>query len=203
MRLWNQLAQDRRLIFILSGLCGLFFLIIVGLVVDLYHIPTRFSFHIPPDLSNGATLKAGEIPNAYVGQFAFTVWQVINNWSNNGAVDAPKNLALYEPYLTPPFLYALKTHYQHLLTRGTLQNRVQVMQPISGENPTVTKFEDGSWQVILKLRDSEYVNGILIKDKDIEYPLKVVRFNGNTQLNPFGLALAGFTATPFVLKVLK
>ena len=60
-----------------------------------------------------------------------------------------------------------------------------------------------TWQVILKVRLSEYNNGVLIKDKEIEYPFKVIRYNGNAQVNPYGLVLDGFTSTPVLLKTYK
>jgi len=203
MKLWNKVAQDTRLIAILIGTNIAQFIIIIGLIVCIAFIPTRFTFHIPPNLSNGATLHANTIPKAYVGQFAFYIWQVINNWQTNGAVEAPHNLQQYGTYLTPRFKYSLAQNNKHLAALGELQDRVRVIRPIPNENPQTTKINANTWQVILKVRDSEYVNGVLIKDKDIEYPFKVVRYNGNAQLNPFGLALAGFTSKPTVLKTLK
>ena len=203
MKLWNKLAQDTRVIAILIGTNVAQLLIILGLVICLVTIPTRFTFHIPPDLSNGATLKANKIPNAYVGEFAFYMWQAINNWPNDGAQDATKNLNYYGAYLTPTFKYYLQQRYQDLHKKGELQGRVRVVRLIPGDQPEVTKLNQTTWQVILKVRESAYVNGILVKDKDIEFPFKVVRFNQNAQLNPFGLALDGFTSNPSMLKLTK
>lgn len=203
MKLWNKLAQDARVIAILIGTNVAQFIIILSLIVCVLTIPTRFTFHIPPDLNNGATLQANKIPNAYVGQFAFNIWQVINNWSKNGALDANRNLALYGAYLTPEFKYQLEQHYKKLKAQGELQGRVRVIRPIYNEKPQVKKLNANTWQVILKARDSEYVNGVLIKDKEIEYPFKIIRFDGNEQLNPFGLAIAGFNSNPFVIKTFK
>lgn len=203
MKLWNKIAQDTRVIAILIGTNIAQLVIIIGLLACLITIPTRFTFHIPPDLSNGATLQANKIPNAYVGQFAFNIWQVINNWSKNGAKDSDRNLALYGAYLTPQFKYQLSQRYKNLKNLGQLQGRVRVIRPIYDEKPKVTKLSSDSWQVILKARDSEYVNGVLIKDKEIEYPFKVIRYNGNEQLNPFGLAIDGFSSQPFIIKTFK
>jgi len=55
MKLWNKLAQDARIIVILVGTNIAQFIIILGLLLCIAIIPTRFTFHIPPDLSNGAT----------------------------------------------------------------------------------------------------------------------------------------------------
>ncbi len=203
MRLWNKLAQDARVIAILMGVNAIQFIVILGLIFCLWTMPTRFTFHIPPDLSNGATLKANQIPNAYVGEFTFYIWQALNNWSHNGAQDADKNLKFYGSYLTPSFQYYLQQRYKTLQTAGELQGRVRIIRPISGDLPIVKKLSQHVWQVLMKVRESEYVNGILVKDKDIEYPFKVVRFNGNAQHNPFGLALDGFLSNPILLKLMK
>ena len=203
MKLWNKLAQDTRVIALLMGANLMQFIIILGLLICMLTIPTRFTFHVPPDLSNGATIQANKIPNAYVGQFAFNIWQVINNWSNNGATDANRNLALYSAYLTPQFKYQLQQRNKHLHQLGELQGRIRVLRPIYNEQPQVTKLRSNTWRVLLKVRDSEYVNGVLIKDKEIAYPFKIVRYNGNEQLNPFGLAIARFAADPSVIKTIK
>lgn len=203
MKLWNKLAQDTRVIAILVGANILQFFVILGLIFCLATIPTRFTFHIPPDLSNGATLKANKVPNAYVGEFAFYMWQAINNWPTNGAQDSSKNLNYYGAYLTPSFKYYLQQHYKKLHQSGQLQGRVRVIRPIPGDQPKVTRLTQNSWQVLLKVRESAYVNGILVKDKNIEFPFKVVRFNEDAQLNPFGLALDGFTSSPILLKLMK
>lgn len=203
MKLWNKLAQDVR-IFIVSLVANVAqFIIIIGLIFCIATIPTRFTFHIPPDVSNGATLQANKIPKAYVGQFTFYIWQVINNWQKDGAQDAKANLQQYGAYLSPSFKYYLTQNDARLNSLGELQGRVRVIRPISGDNPQVTQINADTWQVALTVRDSEYVNGILVKDKEIEYPFKVIRYNGNAQINPFGLVLDGFTSEPQVLKTMK
>ena len=203
MKLWNKLAQDARVIAILMGVNVIQFIVILGLIICLADIPTRFTFHIPPDLSNGATLKAHHIPNSYVGEFTFYIWQALNNWSNNGAQDADKNLSFYGGYLTPSFTYYLQNRYKQMHTSGELQGRVRIIRPIAGDQPEVTQLSQSAWRVLIKVRESEYVNGILVKDKDIEFPFKVIRFNSNAQRNPFGLALDGFVSDPVLLKLMK
>lgn len=203
MRFWNKIAQDTRLIAILIGINVVQFIVIIGLLICLATIPTRFTFHIPPDISNGATLHANKIPKAYVGQFAFYIWQVINNWQTNGSQDAVSNLNLYGAYLSPSFRYYLADNNKMLKRLGELQGRVRVIRPLPKEMPQVIQTNANTWQVLLKVRDSEYVNGVLVKDKNIEYPFKVIRYNGNAQTNPFGLVLDGFSSQPQILKILK
>ena len=56
---------------------------------------TQLTAHIPPDLSNGATIKIGgnaEVPPANVYAFGFYIWQQINNWPNDGVQDYGKQL---------------------------------------------------------------------------------------------------------------
>lgn len=203
MKLWNKLAQDARLIYVLVVANVVQFVIIIGLLVCIVLIPTRFTFHIPPDITNGATLHPHKIPKTYVGQFAFFIWQVLNNWQTNGATDAKMSLARYGAYLSPSFNYAIQKTDSRLKASGQLQGRTRTIRPVNGSDPAVVQLNANTWQVILKVRLSEYNNGVLIKDKEIEYPFKVIRYNGNAQVNPYGLVLDGFTSTPVLLKTYK
>lgn len=203
MKLWNKLAQDIRVIAILMVTNLAQLIIIIGLIICLAIMPTRFTFHIPPDLSNGVTLQANKIPRAYVGQFAFYIWQAVNNWQTSGEQDAPTNLQKYGAYLSPSFKYYLTKDDERLKGLGELQSRVRVIRPMPGQEPQVLQIDSDTWQVNLAVRDSEYVNGILVKDKEIEYPFKVIRYNGNAQSNPFGLVLDDFIGQPQVLSTLK
>ena len=202
MKLWNKLAQDFRVMVILSIANGVQFVIILGLLLCLLTIPTRFTFHIPPDLSNGATLKANEIPNPYVGEFAFYVWQALNDWQTDGSNDAFKNLQAFSPYLSPSFRYSLTQENNQEKTNGDLQGRVRLLRLMPDVLPQVTKLDANDWLVNLDIRDSEYVNGILIKDKEIQYPFKV-RVGGDAQTNPYGLVLDGFVDDPKVISTMK
>ena len=203
MKLWNKLAQDARVMGILSIANGIQFLIILGLLLVLMRIPTRFTFHIPPDLSNGVTLTANQIPAPYVGEFAFYIWQALNDWQTDGAKDFGENLQKYGPYLSPAFRYTLAQEEKQLSAEGAMQGRVRLLRLMPGTMPKVTALEANTWAVTLDLRESEYVNGILIKDKEIEYPFRVAAFNGDAQANPFGLVLDGFIDEPKILSTLK
>jgi integrating conjugative element protein (TIGR03746 family) len=203
MKLWNKIAQDARLIKLLVILNVAQFVVIIGLLVSILTIPTRFTFHIPPDLSNGTTLKANKVPNAYVGQFAFYIWQLINNWQNNAAIDSKNAVTQYQYYLSPSFKYQLKKQDQSLQERGELAGRTRVIRAVSNAMPKVTKISSDKWQVELTVRDSEYVNGIVVKDKNIVYSLIVQQFNGNAQFNPFGLVLDGYSKAPVIKKLVK
>jgi len=203
MRLWNKLAQDLRVMKILVAANGMQFVIIIGLLICLASIPTRFTFHIPPDLSNGATLHADKIPNAYVGDFSFYVWQALNHWQDNGSVDADTNLANYGPYLSPSFRYSFSNQIKALEEGGDIQGRVKDIEPVSGIDPQVTKIDAHTWEVLLTVRETEYVNGILVKDKEIQYPMKVITYNGDAQTNQYGLVLDGFFSDPQILKTVK
>lgn len=203
MKLWNKIAQDTRILMLSLAANGAQLVIILGLIICIIMIPTRFTFHIPPDLSDGTTLKANKIPKAYVGQFTFYIWQVLNNWQHNGAQEVKVNLQQYGAYLSPSFKYHLQQHYQQLASQGQLQSRVRVIRPVPGSNPKVQQSNANTWQVNLLLRDSEYVNGVLVKDKRIRYVFKVSRFKGNAQLNPFDLVLDGFARQPQVVKTIK
>lgn len=203
MRMWSRIAKDYRLIATLVILLFVQSIYICGLLVDGYHIPEHFRVDLPPDISNGVSLKVNQVSKSSVGAFAFYVWQVINNWQDNGLKDSSTQLTKYRYYLSPQFRYDLKNLYKKLSDKGQLQGRIRVVRPMPNQEPKVTKISSTAWQVILFVRVSEYVNGILVKDKEIEYPIKVEKFNQNAQFNPYGLVLAGFTNNPKILKVIK
>ena len=65
---------------------------------------TQLTAHIPPDLSNGASLKIGgtpQVPTPNVYVFGFYIWQQINNWPKDGGTDYSKQIFALQAYITP------------------------------------------------------------------------------------------------------
>ena len=186
---------QKQFIFLLFGLCLLCF---IGWMTA----PSRLTVYIPPDISNGATLKANEIPNPLIYAFAYEVWQEINYWPQDGTEDYKNNLHAYWSYLTPNFKSDLLQDYDDLQTSGQVQ-RQRYLQGITGaayDSANVKKLSDGTWEVDLQMRLTEYKNNQPVKDVEILYPLKVTRMNVSQQNNPYGLAIAGFVSEPVRLK---
>jgi len=203
MRLWNKFAQDLRVIKILVAANCAQFIAILGLLICLMTIPTRMVVYIPPDLSNGATLHINQASDSQIGDFSMYTWQVLNDWQDNGSVDAPRNLQEFGAFVSPEFYYKLNDQIKSMEENGELQGRVKEIEPVEGVAPQVTKVSEGRWNVILTVREKEYVNGVLIKDKEIQYPLRVKSYTGNFQLNPQSLQFDGFFSDPQILKTVK
>lgn len=182
-------------IFIITGLCALF-------ALGWMYAPSQMTVYIPPNISNGATIKAGEIPQPLIYSFAYEVWQEINYWPHEGTMDYANNLHTYWSYLTPRFTADLLQDETMLKTSGQEQ-RQRVMQGMEGaayDSNSVKKLSDNTWEVDLTMRLCEYKNNQIVKDVEILYPLKVVRMDMSQKNNPYGLVLAGFVRPPVRLK---
>lgn len=199
---WKKEDQDAAVIKAQTKTIYLLFAAILVCAIGWMTAPSRITLYLPPDISNGATMKVGEIPSPLIYSFAYEVWQEINYWSQDGVQDYQKNIQTYWPYLTPNFKSDLLQDYKDLKTSGQLQ-RQRFLQGISGaayESANVKKLSDSTWEVDLKMRLTEYRNNQPVKDVEILYPLKVTRMNVSQQNNPYGLAIAGFIAEPIRLK---
>jgi len=199
---WKKEDQDRsviavqtRFIWIIAGLC-LFF------AIGWMRSPSDLTIHIPPDITNGATFKVHDIPSAFLHSFSYEVWQEVNYWSQDGSQDYPKNIHTYAAYLTPKFQNELLQEYEELKVAGEVQ-RQRSIQGLAGsvfESSTVKRLSADSWEIDLKVRLVEYRNNQIVKDIEMLYPLKVIRWDISGEKNPYGLALDGFVSPPIRLK---
>ena len=203
MKLWRKLDQDHQHIVTLRMVVGALVLINFLLWLGWHHAPKELTIHVPPDLSSGVTLKANDIPAASLYAFTFYVWQVIGNWPNNGQVDYPKNIQRYSPYLTAAFKHQLLEEVAQLNAKGELQDRTRVVQgeiAAAYKSANVINLGNGTWEVDLTVRVTERIGNTILQDARIEYPLRVVRYDINRQLNQWGLALDGFVSEPKRIK---
>jgi integrating conjugative element protein (TIGR03746 family) len=199
---WKKEDQDRavistqnRFIWIMVGVCIFF-------AVGWMRSPSDITVHIPPDITNGATFKVNAIPNSFLHSFAYEIWQGVNYWPEDGAQDYSKNLHTYAAYLTPKFQNVLLEEYADLKKAGQVQ-RQRSLQGIAAstfESSTVKKLSENSWEVDLKVRLVEYRNNQIVKDIEMQYPLKVIRWDVSSEKNPYGLAIDGFISPPVRLK---
>lgn len=163
---------------------------------------SKIKIEIPPQIpESGLTLTQGEIPKTTIYSFAFYVWQSLNHWPKNGIQDYKKQINQFSPFLTPGFRLKLVNNYNHLLNQGEFQDRIRLMQGTNGSGyaPDAVKYiGHGTWIVHLKMRLTEMIasNAKVVKDTQILYTLKIVRFNVDSKQNPWGLAIAGFEVSP-------
>lgn len=202
MRFQNALDNARFTIFTLIGTLILAFFTILFLGWGLMTAPDKVRVYLPPHIpENGLTTTANEIPTATVYAFAYYVLQNLNYWPTNGTEDYKNNLSKFAPFLTPRFMAFLRNDYNHRLNQGELHSRVSTMQGLYGSAfapSDVTYLGHDTWQVklIMRLTERMNMNDQTVKDTEIQYVIRVVRYPINPKANPWGLALDGFAQNP-------
>jgi integrating conjugative element protein (TIGR03746 family) len=171
-------------------------------ILDARYKDTQLTAHIPPDLSNGATIKIGgkpEVPPANVYAFGFYIWQQINNWPKDGVKDYGKQIFELQHFITPTCRAQLQADLKLKAGNGELVTRTRAIMEIPGFGfaaNRVTNHGNGSWTVLLDTDLIETSNGLRVKDAYIRYPLRVVRYDASRENNPWGLAVDCFNGRP-------
>lgn len=155
--------------------------------------------HIPPDLTAGAQIKVGrkEVPAPNVYLFAFYIWQQLNRWSVNGQQDYGAQIYKLQAYVTPACQQQLINDMTTRANQGELDQRTRSVMEIPGlgyRDSRVLVHADGSWNVLLDTQIIESSRGIAVKDAYVRYPLHVVRYDVDRELNPWQLAVDCYTA---------
>lgn len=177
-------------------------------IVGWMHSQSKIQVEVPPQIpESGLTITQGEVPKTTVYSFAYYVWQSVNHWSKDGMTDYKQQITQFSPFLTPSFKLKLIQDYNNLLNQGELQDRIRLMQGMSGSDysPDDVKYVGhGTWIVHLKMRLTEMMNSNakVVKDVQMYYTLKIVRYNIDATQNPWGLAIAGFAASPARIKTI-
>jgi len=208
MRFLNALEQAKWHIVSLYGVIVLLVLICLGLILGWHVTQTHLRINIPPQIpASGITVNVKDVPKATIYSFAFYIWQSINYWSKNGMLDYKHNIANFSAYLTPKFKFYLKNDYSHRLASGEIQDRLRTMQGVNGSSydaGNVKYMGHDTWLVHLPMRLTERIDntGNPVKDAQIDYSLRVVRYNVSNSKNKWGLALDGFFADPKRIKTI-
>jgi len=178
------------------------FILNILLILGWCHSVSEINVHFPPQIPEaGITLKAGVYPNAIVYSFSYYIWQSINHWPSNGTEDYKQAIQKFTPFLTPRFKSFLLRDYQQRLDQGELQERIRTLAGLNGTVFDINDVKQVSpevWTVHLKMRLSEHmnINSDSVKDVDIEYVLRIVRYDIDAKANPWGLAIDGFEENP-------
>lgn len=199
---WRQEDNNRALVRTLWIFIGLLLVINLSLWVGWKSVPTKQRFYIPPDISQGATVKAGEVPSVTVYSFAYTMFAFLNTWSHDGEKDYFKNIQSYKNYLSEQFYRSLLTDATSRRSSGGL-NRMRIMSLMPGEGYSPEKVKNlggGSWVVYLKVHIVETISGSVVKDIDMQYPLIIRAVNSPISINPWGFSLAGYSTEPTRIK---
>lgn len=186
------LEREKKLLYgIIAGLV----IVASGLYAGWLTAPSRIDLNIPPDLRNGATLKIGEVPPANVYTFAHYIFQQLNYWPEDGSQDYGKAVFRFAAYLTPHYRQQLLEDLKERGKAGELQ-RTRTVTEIPGHGYAENRVDilgNGSWIVWLDLQMTETVNGVPVKQAALRYPIHVVRYDVSREVNPYGLALDGYS----------
>lgn len=159
---------------------------------------TQLTAHIPPDLSNGASIKIGgmpQVPTPNVYAFGFYIWQQINNWPKDGGIDYGQQLYALQAYITPTCRTQLDADLKIKKGNGELVQRTRSIMEVPGHGFAANRVTDhgaGAWTVLLDAALLETSHGVAVKRTYIRYPLRVVRYEADRERNPFGLAIDCF-----------
>lgn len=168
------------------------------------------NINIPPDLSLGATVRPDEIPKTAVYDFASRIFQSLHRWRFAGHKEYEENINKYADFFTPDYRAFLDRDYSRRLRDGELNNRERALQPLLAgwdyDLVKIVRSENGravSWVVALDMELTETYKGERVKRLFLRYPMRVVRREVDPNINPWGLALAGYAADPEPLKLEK
>lgn len=169
-------------------------LFIIGLMsIGWMTAPSDISLHYPPDLRSGATMKVGEIDPSEVYLFAGYILQQLNSWDVDGAKDYPSKVNTLRHYITPRYKQSLKADIAKRMRLGQLRNRIRKFSLVPGTayREEFIAMLGGSWVVWLDVNITEHVLGEKVKEVQVRYPMRIVRYNQNPEMNPWQLALDG------------
>ncbi|EBW7149024.1 TIGR03746 family integrating conjugative element protein [Salmonella enterica subsp. enterica] len=203
-RFRNALSERDSHILTLRIACGVLGILAAFSMAGWMLAPRDLTVHVPPDLRSGSTQKWWEVPDPTVYSFGFYIFQQLNAWPKNGDADYPARIAQMSPYLTPGCQDFLNKDVKLRRAHDELRDRVRMVYeiPMQGYNSnSVRETSRDSWVVNLDLVADEYYHAVLVKRALTRYPLRVVKWEGDPERNPFGLALDCYAGTPQRLQV--
>ncbi|MEM8500669.1 MAG: TIGR03746 family integrating conjugative element protein [Pseudomonadota bacterium] len=174
-------------------------LFVAALIVAVIMLPKKITVHVPPDLSGGVSTGMSDIPDPNVYTFAFYVFQQLNRWPVDGAADYSSRIHRLRNFMTPScYQDRLKDHEQRS-RNNEIYRRERAMWEIPGRGyvpSRVIKESNDSWLVSLDVHIQETMLGEKVKDRLVNFPIRVVRYPIDYELNPHQLALDCFAGTP-------
>jgi integrating conjugative element protein (TIGR03746 family) len=160
-------------------------------------LPKNLTVHLLPNITATSVVQVrdGEslVPLANVYAFAYYVWQQLNRWSTDGATDYGSQIFRVQNFVTPRCIAQLHGDLQARQRAGELLQRTRQMSEIPGlgfqTNRVMADQSGQQWTVFLDMQIQETYRGQAVKDVFIRYPIRVVRFDVDRELNPWQLAV--------------
>lgn len=173
---------------------------------NLNHALRTQKIYITPQIVEaGGFVRANTLPKEVLYNFAFSKFTELNTWrGNENKDDYQEAIKTNRYFMTTSYYQKLLTDFEQKKNTGEL-NRLRVLSGYHGEDfadTDVISLGNNVWQVNLVLRLEERLGDTVVKDVLISYPVKVVKTQVSYQLNPYGLAIDGFVASPKRLKTL-
>lgn len=149
--------------------------------------------HYPPNITVSTTMKAGYIPEETIYAFVPLILQQLFLWENNGAEDYEKNRYRLRQFLTPKFSLYVHSQIEKGVKAGTLNGikRSMQMMPDSVYKDVSVQMQGKHWVVWIDTIVKDTIKGVPIDDKFRRMAVRVVRYDINRDLNPWGLAIDG------------
>ena len=202
----NALAGQREAIRALWGAVGVALACALILGVGWMTAPSSLRIHIPPDLTAGATVRPDAPAPPHIYTFALYIWQQLYRWPNDGAREYRAKLDALVHFLTPGCRQDRLDDFAERNARRELAGRQRAVWEIPGRGYAVERvFHEGggSWVVSLDLMIEETVLGERVKSRAVAYPVRVVRYDVDRELNPWGLALDCLAGVPRAIELLE
>ena len=195
----NELAGQREAIRALWGAVGVALVCAVAMGIGWMTAPSSLRIHIPPDLTAGATVAPDAPAPPHIYTFALYIWQQLYRWPSDGAREYRAKLDALVHFLTPACRQDRLDDYAERNGRRELAGRQRAVWEIPGRGYAGERVFDeggGSWVVSLDLMIEETVLGERVKSRAVAYPVRVVRYDVDRELNPWGLALDCLAGLP-------
>jgi len=170
-----------------------------ALIVAVIVLPKKITIHVPPDLSAGVTTGMSTIPDPNVYTFAFYVFQQLNRWPVDGSTDYLERINTLSNFMTPSCYQDRLRDFEARSANNEIYRRERAMWEIPGRSYTPTRVvreSNDSWLVSLDVHIQETMLGEKVKDRLVNYPIRIVRYPIDYELNPHQMALDCFAGTP-------
>lgn len=191
----------------LTSLRATIVLLFLALVMALYALsqaPKEILIRIPPDLSNGAVMRVGDVPKSRVLTDTAYLWIEVNTWLKDGQVDAFENLEIYQHYLGDRFKRELAAQYNKLNASGELNRKRRItLQPgtiLDYDNRVIVKVKNKAWIVLIDIIVEEFYMGEPVQNVTVRYPLEVEAVETNANQNPLGIKIIGLADQAMIVE---
>lgn len=168
-------------------------IVIIALWIRNGHLQETRRLYIPPDLTQGAMVSFDQVPPPVVYTFASYIFQQLNRWKNDGEEDYRMRIYKLQGYLTPSCIQFLTDDMNKKSELGELRSRVRSIEEIGTEGyarQRVLIEASDRWLTWVDFTIRETISGHPVKNINVRYALRVVKFDVDKEVNPWGLAIA-------------